>query len=148
MFRFQLERTISIKANSIDYNLISILGGAWVWNLNLLKTSFSDLALDIKCFKCHRVVGDNGNSVPNILRSIFFKKVNTTSILSTQHRLHSKLKLFFPSRWDRQFFITLAIKDISFHSKINRFLTIWIFNYYLFLYDLFSLAFYLDMLLS
>lgn len=87
VFGFHGACWISYKSISINNNLEGCLFIVVIRNMNLSENFLSYLRLNRQCFEGFWVVCDNGNSVPNILRSILLKQSNRSSVLSAKHWL-------------------------------------------------------------
>jgi hypothetical protein len=109
---------------------------------------FSNFAFDIHGFESDRVVGDDRDSVPDVLRSLFLVEGDTASVLATQHGVHCKLEFLLTSRRDSEFFSALAVQKISLNSEVYWFFLVGVFDNQLFFDKLLSFAFDLYMFLG
>ena len=82
------------------------------------------------------------------MRPVLLVESDAPCVFTTKHWLHIKLKLFFACWRNSQFGWCLTIQNVSLYSKIDRFLTVGIFDVNLFFYSLFSLAFDFNVVLS
>lgn len=109
----ELKRWVAIESNSINNNLIAIFCSSAVRHFNLLDMSFSYLTFHIQSLQRYRIISDDWDCVPYILRTLLFEESYTTGVLSTQHRLNCKLEFLFAAWRNCQFFGAFAVKNVS-----------------------------------
>lgn len=144
----QLNGGVSVQARSVNDYLIRVFSGSCIGNFQLLYVFLPNFTLQVHCFEGYWVVGDNGDSVPDILGAFLLCEGNAASILSTQHWLHYKLKLLLASGGNGELLRALAIEQVSLHLQVDWSLLVRIFHNDFLLDYLLGLASYLDVLLS
>ena len=107
----------------------------------------SNFTLKIHCLQCNGIIGYYRYCKPDILRTFLLEESYWSCVFSTEHWLNRELKFLFTSWRNSNFLQAFTVKQICLNSQIDRPLSIRILYNQIFLYELFGLTFYLNVLL-